>query len=146
MKSSRLHAVDERQEKLSLKGPPTDVRVEDIARQPTLSGALALCAAAAGLDLEKEVHVPLGIDAGHWTRMRSGAAGIQWEKLAAICDLCGNDAPLLWMLHQRGYDLHSLRIREDETKKALRVEQEKTARLQLALDTLTASFARGVAA
>ncbi len=39
-------------------------------------------------------------------------------------DFCGNDAPLLWMLHQRGWDLHSLRKRESETEKALRVERE----------------------
>jgi hypothetical protein len=70
------------------------------------------------------VHIPLGIDAGHWTRMRSGAAGIQWDKLEAICDLCGNDAPILWMLYQRGYDLHSLRKRETETERALREARE----------------------
>lgn len=124
MKSSRLRSVDEQQPSLLLRSPSTGVRVDDIARQSSLSGALALCAAAAGLDLEKEIHIPLGIDAGHWTRMRSGAAGIQWDKLEAICDLCGNDAPILWMLHQRGYDLHSLRQRETETERALREAQE----------------------
>ena len=127
MKSSRLKVVDDRQAGLQFKGPPSVVRAEDVARQSTLSGALALGAAAAGLDLEKEVHIPLGIDAGHWTRMRSGAAGIQWEKLEAICDLYGNDAPILWMLYQRGYDLHSLRMRETETERELRQAREKVA-------------------
>lgn len=47
-----------------------------------------------------------------------------------MMDYCGNDAPLLWMLNQRGYDLHSLRKQESETEKALRVEQEKSARLE----------------
>lgn len=125
MKSSRLPVIDDRQPALPLRGPETTVRVADIARQNTLSGALALGAAAAGLDLEKEVHVPLGIDAGHWTRMRSGAAGIQWDKLEAICNLYGNDAPILWMLHQRGYDLNSLRKRETETERALREAHEQ---------------------
>jgi hypothetical protein len=113
-----------------MKGPETFVRPEDIARQPTLSGALALGAAAAGLDLEKEVHIPLGIDAGHWTRMRSGAAGIQWDKLKVICDLYGNDAPILWMLYQRGYDLHSLRKRETETQQKLREAEERIRELE----------------
>lgn len=130
MKSSRLRVVDEQQAALPLRGPTTDVRVDDIARQSSLSGALALGAAAAGLDLEKEVHIPLGIDAGHWTRMRSGAAGIQWDKLEAICDLCGNDAPILWMLHQRGYDLHSLRKRETETERALREANDRIGDLE----------------
>ena len=113
-----------------MKGPETHVRPEDIARQLTLAGALSLGAAAAGLDLEKEVHIPLGIDAGHWTRMRSGAAGIQWDKLAAICDLYGNDAPLLWMLYQRGYDLHSLRKRESDVERENRELRERIAALE----------------
>lgn len=113
-----------------MKTPETHVRPEDIARQPSLSGALALGAASAGLDLEKEVHIPLGIDAGHWTRMRSGTAGIQWDKLEAVCDLYGNDAPILWMLYQRGYDLHSLRKRETETERALREALERLAAME----------------
>jgi hypothetical protein len=124
VKSNPLRGVDSPQTSLNLKGPKSEVRPEDVARQHTLSGALALAATAAGLDLEKEVHIPLGIDAGHWTRMRSGAAGIQWDKLEAICDLCGNDAPILWMLYQRGYDLNSLRKRETETERALREAHE----------------------
>lgn len=130
VKSNRLHAVDDRQPGLPLKAAESSVRVDDIARQTSLSGALALCAAAAGLDLEKEVHIPLGIDAGHWTRMRSGAAGIQWDKLESICDLCGNDAPILWMLYQRGYDLNSLRKRESETERRLREAQERINNLE----------------
>jgi hypothetical protein len=109
---------------MSMRTQETQVRPEDIARQPSLSGALALSAAAAGLDLEKEIHIPLHIDAGHWTRMRTGTAGIQWKQLAAICDLTGNDAPILWMLHQRGYDLHSLRKRENEVERELREARE----------------------
>jgi hypothetical protein len=130
VKSNPLRVVDERQERLPLRGQPSTVRVDDIARQPSLGGALAIGAAAAGLDLEKEVHIPLNIDAGHWTRMRSGAAGIQWDKLVAICDLFGNDAPLLWMLHQRGYDLHSLHKRETEIERELRVAKHRIAELE----------------
>jgi len=95
-----------------------------------LGAALAAGAAAAGLDLEKEVHIPLGIDAGHWTRMRSGQAGIQWDKVEAICDLFGNDAPVLWMLSRRGYDLHSLRKLESETERQLRVAREEIEQLR----------------
>lgn len=113
-----------------MKSHESHIRAHDIARQPTLAGAIAIGAAAAGLDLEKEIHIPLGIDAGHWTRMRSGTAGIQWKQIAAICDLMGNDAPVLWMLHQRGYDLHSLRKRETETERELREAKERIAELE----------------
>lgn len=130
MKSSRLRAVDERAPELPLRSAPTEVRPEDIARQPSFGSALALGAAAAGLDLEKEVHIPLGIDAGHWTRMRSGEAGIQWKKLKAVCDLFGNDAPLLWMLYQQGYDLHSVRRRESEVDRENRELKEEIEQLK----------------
>lgn len=108
-----------------MRAPASLVRVDDIARQPTFAAALALGAAAAGLDLEKEVHLPLGIDAGHWTRIRSGAAGLDWKKLEAICDLYGNDAPILWMLFRRGWDLHSLRRQESDLQRQLREAQEQ---------------------
>lgn len=114
-----------------MKGPESVVRPEDIARQPTLSGALALGAAAAGLDLEKEIHIPLGIDAGQWSRMRNGTAGWDWKKINAVCDLFGNDALILWMLYQRGWDLHALRKRETETERENRDLREKLAQLEL---------------
>lgn len=45
-------------------------------------------------------------------------------------DICGNDAPLMWMLFQRGYDLNSLRKRETETEKKLREAQERIRQLE----------------
>ena len=43
-------------------------------------------------------------------------------------DFCGNDAPLLWMLNARGYDLGGLRKRESETERELRIAREDLAR------------------
>lgn len=48
-------------------------------------------------------------------------------------DACGNDAPLLWMLHARGYDLSSLRRRETETERRLRMALEENAALRRVL-------------
>lgn len=43
-------------------------------------------------------------------------------------DVCGNDVPVLWQLHQRGYDLDSVRRRESELERRLRLlEEENTA-------------------
>ena len=123
-----------------MKSAETLIRPEDVARQPSLSGALALAASAAGLDLEKEVHIPLGIDAGHWTRMRTGTAGIQWKQLSAICDLTGNDAPILWMLYQRGYDLHSLRKRESDIERENRELRERLAQAEHDKQVLIEAF------
>ena len=44
----------------------------------------------------------------------------------------GNDAPLLWMLHARGYDLYSLRKKETETERMLRLAKEENEALRVA--------------
>ena len=42
----------------------------------------------------------------------------------------GNDAPVLWMLHDRGYDLNSIRRRESETERENRLLREEVAALR----------------
>ena len=64
------------------------------------------------------------------SRWQNGTEGILWQKLERLMDLCGNDAPVLWMLHRRGYDLHSLRKRESETERELRKAREEIAELK----------------
>lgn len=59
-----------------------------------------------------------------------GSAGPEIVSLERLMDVCGNDAPLLWMLHRRGYDLHSLRRRESETERELRLARERIAELE----------------
>ena len=44
--------------------------------------------------------------------------------------VCGNDAPVLWMLYQLGYDLASLRKRETETERKLREAMEEIESLR----------------
>lgn len=102
------------------------VKVEpaEVARKKSLGAAMELCAEVAGFSLDKELQQRLQVDKGQFSRWMSGAEGILWPKFCALMDACGNDAPLLWMAHQRGYDLESLRLRESETEKALRVANE----------------------
>jgi hypothetical protein len=90
-----------------------------------------LCAKAAGL-MPKEVQDALKADRAQFSRWTDDKEGITWSKLAALMDLCGNDAPLFWMLNARGYDLHSLRRRESETEKALRIAREENEALKTA--------------
>ena len=46
-------------------------------------------------------------------------------------DLCGNEAPLLWLVHARGYDVSVLRKRETETERSLRAVREELERERL---------------
>lgn len=107
-----------------------EVRPEEVARKQTLGAAIDLCAELAGFSLDKELQMALDVDKGQFSRWQSGQEGIKWEKFCALMDVCGNDAPLLWMLHQRGYDLHSLRRRESETEMKLRMAEERIKKLE----------------
>lgn len=112
---------------------PTEVNEIDISRERSLGGAIELCAKAAGYAFDKELSIPLGVDKGQLSRWQSGAEGVKWEKLRALMDFCGNHAPVLWMLHQLGYDIGTLRKRETELQRELRLEREKNEQLQVRL-------------
>lgn len=111
-------------------GFPSEVTPQEIAREKSLGGAISLCAKAAGLE-PKQVQDALKADKAQFSRWTDDKEGIVWAKFTALMDACGNDAPLLWMLNQRGYDLSSLRKQETETQKALRQAQEELAREKL---------------
>ena len=109
-------------------GLPVAVNPDEIARKQSLGAALELCAELAGYDLDKQLQQALGVDKAQFSRWQSGTEGIIWCKFQKLMDLCGNHAPVLWMLYQLGYDLHSLRKRESETEAQLRLERD--ARLE----------------
>jgi len=113
-------------------GFPSEVTPQEVARETTLGGAISLCAKAAGLE-PKEVQALLKTDKAQWSRWESGAEGVVWPKFAALMDACGNDAPVLWMLNARGYDLHSLRRRESETERENRLLREEVTALRRVL-------------
>jgi len=112
---------------------PVDVTSQEVSREKSLGGAIGLCAKAAGFDVDKEVSIPMGVNKAQFSRWRSGGEGIKWEKLTALMDACGNDAPLLWMLHDRGYDLGSIRKRETEVERQNRELREEVAALRRVL-------------
>lgn len=119
---------------MSQLGFPSDVTVQELARESTLGGAIGLCVKAAGYE-PKQVMDALRVDGkpldkAQWSRWESGGEGVVWPKFVALMDFCGNDAPLLWMLHARGYDLGSLRRRETETERELREALTELQRLK----------------
>lgn len=93
----------------------------------TLGDAIKACAAAAGLDLDKQVSEPLRFDKAQLSRWESGQEGIKWEKLKRIMDWCGNVIPILWMNIQAGFDPYSLRIAESHAEKIVREANERAA-------------------
>ena len=103
----------------------------EVQREKSLGAAIALCARVAGYE-PKEMTDALKMDKAQWSRWESGQEGVLWPKLVAVMDHCGNDAPLLWMLHARGYDISSVRKRETELEQKLRQAEERIAQLEQA--------------
>lgn len=110
-------------------GFPSEVTGQEVMRERDLGGAIALCAKAAGLEA-KQVQDMLKADKAQFSRWLSGAEGIVWSKFVALMDACGNDAPLLWMMHARGYDLTSLRRVENELERQNRELRDEVKALR----------------
>jgi hypothetical protein len=117
-------------------GFPSEVTIQEITREKSLGDAIGLCIKAAGFE-PKQVTDDLKMDKAQWSRWQSGQEGVMWPKLLAVMDKCGNDAPLLWMNHARGYDLSAMLRRETDLERQLREAQEHIARLQLDKRVLT---------
>lgn len=109
---------------------PVPLHPDEVTREATLGGAIALCAKAGGHEFDKPLQLALGVDKAQFSRWQSGAEGIVWPKLTRLMDHCGNDAPLLWMLHSRGYDLHSVRRKESAVETENRKLREENAALR----------------
>lgn len=109
---------------------PIEVRPEEVARKQTLGGALELCAELAGYALDKSLASDMGVDKAQFSRWQSGGEGIIWPKFTQFMDFCGNDAPLMWMLDRRGYDLNSVRRKETEWERQARLQREQNEALQ----------------
>lgn len=109
---------------------PVEIRPEEVARKATLGKAIEHCAEMGGYALDKQLQEELNADKAQFSRWLSGQEGIVWPKLEKLMDTCGNDVPVLWMLSRRGYDLSSLRKRETETERELRLAREEVAQLR----------------
>jgi hypothetical protein len=110
--------------------PIGTVTADEIARKRSFGDSIGLAAEVAGYDLDKQASADIAMDKGQWSRIQSGQEGIKWEKLERFLDAMGNDIPLLWMLHQRGYDLNSVRRRESDLERRLRESEERVRLLE----------------
>jgi hypothetical protein len=122
-------------------GVSQSVSIGEIARLKSFGAAMELCASAAGFDLDKVVQTQLKVDKGQFARWKNGSEGIKEEKFNEMQNFCGNDIPLLYLNHSRGYDITSLHKRESEIERKLREAEEKIREKDKELDYLK-SFVR----
>lgn len=127
MASKNLRSVDGQGElSLTRRAVTSPVSPEVVQAQPSFRAALRLAANACGLE-EKEIYVPLKIDAGHWTRIMNGDANFPDDKIEQFMDLVENEIPLEWLAWRRGKGLHML---ESEAERLLRLKDDENQKLK----------------
>src|SRR3546814_9006547 len=87
--------------------PRIDIDLSVLPTIRSLNHAIAKCAELVG-SIDKTFAIDTGIDSPTWARIKQGEAGIKGEFLDVLMDACGNELPLLWLLHSRGYDPRSI--------------------------------------
>lgn len=97
---------DVEQVELALSREPAQVQVpiEMIRAKKTAGAAFTLACDASGLD-DKEIYLPLGIDKGYFSRMKSGSATLDADKVGDFCRIVGNVVYVRWLAYQAGYAL-----------------------------------------
>lgn len=134
MRSNLLTVPSAGQIEMLISAPPkrAEIPEEIVAAQPNLTAAINLCISASGLE-DKEIYIPLKVDAGHWTRIGQGRAHFPVDKLESLMLLCGNDVPMRWLARRCGFDL---KPREDHKDKKLRELEQQNQELRNEIDTL----------
>lgn len=127
MKSNDLNPLVQPSLVLSGRALQVEVPADLLVKVRNMTSAIALCVQLSGLQ-DNEVYLSLSIDAGHWSRIKRGEAHFPVDKLGDLMDLCGNEAPLLWLAQSRGYGVVLLKTeaeRRAEIAEARADEAEK---------------------
>ena len=141
MRSNKLSQIEYPELPLARRADSIQVPLELVLRQPSFAGAIALCVQVSGLE-EKEIYLSLDIDAGHWTRIMKGDAHFPVNKLITLMDLCGNEAPLMWLANSRGYGLVVLKSEaERRAEVAENALAEERSKVKLLTDILAGKSA-----
>lgn len=124
---------DVEQSELALTRAPDQVHVpiEMIRAKKTAGAAFTLACDASGLD-DKEIFLPLGVDKGYFSRMKSGTATLDADKVADFCRIVGNVIYLRWLSYQAGYALVLIKTeaeRRAEVAEAALVDERKKVEL-----------------
>lgn len=111
---------------LPMKPDMVDVDPKVLDNRATMTGAIVLCADMGGLE-PKQLAGTIVKDAESWSRIKGGTQFFPQDKLCALMDLAGNEAPLFWLARRRGYVLTAM---ETELERQLRLTQEARQRAE----------------
>ena len=116
----------EDQQELALSRQPqrSSVSLETVRAQKTAAAAFTLACSVSGLE-DKEIYLPLGIDAGYFTNIKKGKATLQADLVAKFCELVGNTIYPEWAAYQVGCTL--VVIQTEAERRAALAEQRAQA-------------------
>jgi hypothetical protein len=89
---------------LTRKANSVDVPIEMIRAKKSAGAAFTLACDASGLE-DKEIYLALGVDKGYFSRMKSGTATLDADKVREFSQIVGNVIYVRWMAYQVGYAL-----------------------------------------
>jgi len=120
MKSNLLMTVVQAELPLVRTPEQVDVPIELVRSKKSSGAAFTLACDCSGME-DKEIYMPLKIDAGYFSRMKKGDATLQGDLLKEFCDHVGNNIYPEWLVYQLGCTMVQI---ETETQRLLRAEQE----------------------
>jgi hypothetical protein len=104
-----------------------EVSLELIRRQRHAAAAFTLACNASGLD-DKEIYLPLDIDAGHFSRIKKGEAGFPPDKIAPFCALVRNTIYPEWIVYQVGCTMMLVKSEAERRAEAEKARADELAR------------------
>lgn len=128
--------IDDQPELALVRAPESvDIPIEMVRKQRSASAAFSLACSVSGLD-DKEIYLSLGIDAGHFSRIKKGDAGFPPDRLAEFCGLVNNTVYPEWIAFQVGSTLVVIKTEAERradiaTKRAEAAEAENKLMRQL---------------
>lgn len=139
-----MTSLDEQPE-LALSRPPAKVNVplELIYSRRSAAAAFTLACDTSTLE-DKEIYLPLGIDAGYFSRIKKGLASLDADKVKDFCRIVGNKIYPQWLAYQVGCGLVVLKTEAELRAEAAEARAEKAEKkLEWALELINSRFGNG---
>lgn len=126
---------------LARRAVTADIPITLVRAQKTAAAAFTLACSMSGLE-DKEIYLPLGIDAGYFSNIKKGKATLQGDLIGPFCDLVGNTIYPEWQAYQVGCTLVMIKSEaERRAEEAERKLQEANTEIRIMRNLLQARVA-----
>lgn len=106
---------------LARRAVTADIPITLVRAQKTAAAAFTLACSMSGLE-DKEIYLPLGIDAGYFSNIKKGKATLQGDLIGPFCELVGNTIYPEWQAYQVGCTL--VMIKSEAERRAEEAERK----------------------